>query len=208
MGLRNDIVKKLPLFVVPILILTCCAPQEGAYPSQAKAILAENFRWDGRIHSLSRGNFDINPTTIFCTYRPGYGLDAQLLSDALKSLDRSEYLNGAPRLNGSFGPQRPSHGCARSNANDPIFIRGEKTTYRTSYRIAIVVWQRDALWVGVVERLDGLRRDAVAGSLPVNDGPSFYTLADYEKIALRENSERLDGSDLTRAFLRRVKRPQ
>jgi hypothetical protein len=129
-------------------------------PGDLERMITTDFAADGQVHVLSVGKFVIKPETYFCTYRPGFGFDGARLRDALKALGQSDYLNGSPRTNGTFGPQGLSEGCSDGTQ---IFIRVFQSVNRNGspYKLVLSVYQgTNAAWVAKVERLDGLRPGA------------------------------------------------
>jgi hypothetical protein len=153
--------------VVMALGLVSCGPNGGLAQEQEKGkqvvvqievVPDSEIPTDGSIHVSKRGEFDIQPTTQFCTFRPGSGFDGAMLRDALKALGQSDYLDGSPRTNGDFGPDRPSADCSGVN---PVLIRVFQTENRNGkpYRLTLVIRQGDAFWQGIVERAGGQRPD-------------------------------------------------
>ena len=142
---------------------------------------------DGTVHVVKSGKFVIKPDTLFCTYRPGFGLD-ESLNNALIAIGQSDYLNGSPRTD-AIGPEGDPKACITGNH---IMIRGIQSANRTGkpYRLTLIVRQGDAFWQGILERRDGLRSEHVdiASEDPVN-------LKSYSKASLAR-----DMRDLSREF--------
>ena len=183
-----------------IFALASCGPNSGIARApeneddvvQFETVPDNEIPTDGSIHVVKRGKFVIGPDTYFCTYRPGLGLDGRHLSDAIKSLGQSDYLNGSPRTNDTFGPNGLSKHCTHGA---PILIRLFQTDNRTgeAYRLSLVVRQGDALWQGTVERENGLM-------------PGVFAVADENGRAAGPSKEALslgaDSTNLSREFVR------
>jgi hypothetical protein len=189
--------------------LTSCQPGPSStlYPTAVQKMLDAEFPADGRIHVQSRGRFELKPETFFCVHRPGSGLDGGLVRQALASVGQSDYWNGAPRANGRFG-EKASSRCDAKRTGNPIFVHGIDAPNRTGkpYRLTLAIWQGDAAWVGVVERTDGPRPDALAQNVPVNDGPGMFSATQDElrKKARMEHSKLLDYNEISGIFLSKV----
>lgn len=132
-------------------------------------IMAETIPADGGIHLIyEKGSFEINPTTRFCTFRPGYGLDGRQLRDALQKLGQSEYLDGTSRASCQIRGGASGPGLDELEKGT-VFIRMEKTPNRRGapYKLVLAVWQGQptaggTVWIAGVERLNGLRDEYVA----------------------------------------------
>jgi hypothetical protein len=206
LGKRNAV-------MLAVLTLAACrpGPDANAYDRYARDWLARPMPADGRIYVQHRGQFVLTPKTIICTYRTGLGFDYGVSHAALGAVGPRDDLD---RAQARFGEERKdtSPECDPSTPNrDRIFVRGEESVDDPSYRIWIAAWQGDALWVGRIERPDGLRPDAEVrpGAIPVNDGPCIWctTRAEYAERARREDSRRLDGYSLSRYFFTRFVKP-
>lgn len=192
--------RNLSLLAISMLGLTSCGWGRGDYPALAQEMLGKDFPADGAIHIQRRGVFDIKSGTNFCTYRPGYQLDERDVLDALASRNTSQ-------ANQQFG-ERVSPECGEKRTGNPIFVRSGPVRNRAGpYKLTVAIWQGEAVWVAVIERRDGLRPDAVAEHVPVNDGPGFFlpTQAQLKKEARQENSQQLDWRDISKAFFKDAK---
>jgi len=156
---------------------------------------------DGKFHLIySKGDFEITPTTRFCTFRPGYGLDGRQLRDALQELRQSDYLHGTSRASCQLRNRVGAPGLDELEKGT-IVIRMEKAPNRHGkpYKLVLAVWQRDlaadnAVWVGALERLNGLRDEYVA--IAAEDPEKF-------EIYSKSSADR-DASELSEIFLRKV----
>jgi hypothetical protein len=183
-----------PLSLPAALMLVACGPVGGSAKEQAvveiEAVPDSEIPTDGTVHVVKRGRFVIGPETLFCTYRPGFGVDGTMLSNALKSMGQSDRLkdtpkgNGASRSNRAIGPNHDNPDCVKGN---PVLIRGIQALNRAGkpYRLTLVVRQGDALWQGVLERADGkLHPDAfgIADDMPGNNPDDFGSSAEVDSI--------------------------
>lgn len=206
LGKRNAV-------MLAVLALAACrpGPDANAYDRYARDWLARPMPADGRIYVQHRGQFVLTPKTIICTDRVGPGLYPDVVGEAVRAVDPHDALNRAQGTVGENAAQTTS-GCDPGIPHDDrIFVRGGERVDDPCYRIWIAVWQGDAVWVGRIERPDGLRPDAEVrpGAIPVNDGPCIWctTRAEYAERALREDSRRLDSYSLSRYFFTRFVRP-
>lgn len=200
---------KRKTMMVAILVLASCRPawESDAYRLYARGWLAEPLPADGRMYIRHRGQFVLTPTTRLCTERAGAGLDPDVAREALRAVDPRDVLERAQGTVGENGAQT-TPGCDPAVPNsDRIFVRGGERIDGPGYRIWIAIWQGDAVWVGRIERPDGLRPDAEVrpGAVPVNDGPCLWctTREELAEDARRADSRRLDHYSLTRYFFGR-----
>lgn len=188
-------------------ITGCSKGPEASYPATVHTMLKAAFPADGRIHAQSRGSFRITPATHFCTYRPGYGVDGKQVTDVLASIGQSDYEDGTARANGIFG-ERVSPDCSGDKAKASVFVHGKEARGRNGmpYKLTLILWQGDAVWVGLIEQPQGKRADAIVANPPVNDGPSFFgpSRTMLEEKERYEDSRRRDMEDLSKAALGRL----
>ncbi len=200
---------KRTALILAVLALAACRPESGAdgYARYAGGVLAQPFPADGRIHFEYRGRFVLTPATIICTWRPGPGLYPDVTSAAVRAVSPGDVLDRAQGVVGETRAQT-TPGCDPARpGGDRIFVHGGERVGDPGYRIWVAIWQGDALWVGGIERPDGLRPDAEArpGDIPVNDGPCIWCTgrAQYAERARRRDSRRLDWYSLSRYFFAR-----
>lgn len=165
-------------------------------PDAVRDMMATDFPADGKIHAQNRGTFNVQPTTYFCTFDPGFGVNG--LQAALEEIGQSGYLDGGPRTNGIFG-ERVSRQCAPGASGNPIFIRGFDLPNREGepYKLVLAVWQGNptrggAVWVGGIERGSGRYHPnafAVADDMGSDSGERIW-----------HSSARLDVEALSREF--------
>ena len=156
-----------PLFgVVAALVLQGCGDRKvnrAQVPEFVQRMMDADFPPDGHGHVRVRGRFRIDPTTAFCTFRPGYGLDTEQLNAALRRMGQNPIYEGAYRTHQA----NISRECIPGRS---VFIRAVPTANRQGgpYKLIVAVWQGDAAWTGAIERLNGVRpgfefRPAVPG---------------------------------------------
>jgi hypothetical protein len=204
---------KRSALALAVLALAACrpGPEANAYDRYARDWLARPLPADGRMHIQHRGQFVLTPKTIICTDRVGPGLYTDVVAEAVRAVDPRDVLDRAQGMVGENAAQT-TPGCDPDIPHDDrIFVRGGERVDDPGYRIWIAVWQGDAVWVGRIERPDGLRPDAEVrpGAIPVNDGPCIWcvTREELAKRARREDSRRLDRYSLSRYFFTRFVKP-
>jgi len=204
---RNQLVLTLVGGGFLALLTSCDQGERASYPPTVQALLQVSYPADGQFHIQQKGDFAITPETFLCRPWKGWGLDPLEIKRAIAARAQSDRLNGELRTDGIFGKQS-SPGCRGSLSSGAIFADGRIAPKRRNvpYKITLVVWQRDAAWVGVIERPDGLRSDAVPGPIAPNDGPTTITRADLERESRMDASRQMDIADLSRKFFSSVKR--
>src|SRR4051812_13160590 len=73
----------LPVLSVATFLQGCDRSPGNETPTFVREMMKGDLPPDGRIHVTARGELRISPSTVFCTFRPGYGLDTRLLNDEL-----------------------------------------------------------------------------------------------------------------------------
>lgn len=205
LGKRNAI-------ILAVLTLTACrlGPEPDAYDRYARDWLARPMPADGKMHAVHRGQIVLTPKTIICTHRGDPGFDVGVSRAALGAVDpRDDQSRAQARFGETREDTRPE--CDPSIPNpDRIFVRGEEVVADPYYRIWIAAMQGDALWIGRIERPDGLRPDAKVHpeDVPINDGLERLCFWCPNREALtqrtrREDSRRRDGISLSRYFFMR-----
>jgi hypothetical protein len=121
-------------------------------PTHIQKAMAADFPADGKIHVQRVGTIEIKSDTPICSYKGEIGL---VTGDLFSALGQSW-----SDKNGSARTQHADRDECKVRV-DSVFIYGNKTNNRngTPYQLVIAIWQGDAVWVGGIERLDGLRPD-------------------------------------------------
>jgi len=153
-------------------------------------MMAETIPADGRIHLIyEKGSFEINPTTRFCTFRPGYGLDGRQLRDTLQELGQSEYLDGTSRTSCQIRGGAGGPGLDELKMGT-VVVRMEKAPNRRGkpYKLVLAVWQGrpaagDAVWIAAIERLNGLRDEYLAIAAEDPEKFEIYSKASADRDA-------------------------
>jgi hypothetical protein len=173
-------------------------PNRVPVPEFVRQMMSVDFPADGRMHVQARGRFRIGPTTALCTFRPGYGLDTPQLIETLTRMGQ-QYRNGQAGV---------SQRCLQGQ---PVFVlaRPENNRLNGPYKVIVAVWQGNAVWMGAIERLNGVRPE-FESARPFRDGlppltPWARTNFDREVRDYRAGlSVERDISDLSRAVLARI----
>lgn len=154
--LRQAGLAAFPIFgAVAASVLQGCDDRQAnrvQVPEFVQRMIDVDFPADGRVHARVRGRFRIEPTTAFCTFRPGYGLDTELLNATLRQMGQNTAHEGVYRMHQA----NVSRECIPGRS---VFIRAVPTANRQGrpYRVVLAVWQGDAACVGAIERSDGRR---------------------------------------------------
>jgi hypothetical protein len=182
--------------IVVMVALSGCdqGAKTAAMPAVVQQMVAAEFPADGEIHEQSRRKIVVGPTTKFCTYVPGFGIDG--LNQAFQKIGQSNYVNDTNRTNYTFGDRVSPECDGKFGSSDIIYIASHLSSRDDkSYRLILSIWQGGsagaptAVWVGGIERMDG-------GSLPDISNP-------YDRNPLPFKLEE-DVRDLSRKFLNNV----
>jgi hypothetical protein len=173
-------------------------------PEFVQQMMDADFPADGRGHVRVRGKFRIDPTTAFCTFRPGYSLDAEQLNAALRQMGQNPYYEGGSRTH-------PANGSRYCIPGRSVFVRAVPTANRQGgpYKLILAVWQGDAAWTGAIERLNGTR-PGFESARPFRDGMPPLTpwarrgFEREDRDHRAELSIRRDMVDLSQAALNRI----
>ncbi|MDO7843242.1 hypothetical protein [Sphingomonas immobilis] len=120
-----------------------CTPRDkDGYPPFARKVLDQTIQDPKELRG--GGSFEVTPATVFCTYRPGFGMD----------LD-TWFGKGLPT--GTFGPQTTPN-CRVGNKNNPVFARSQTIANRNgkAIKVAFTIWQGAAAITGVAEQSTGV----------------------------------------------------
>lgn len=173
-------------------------------PDFVQHMMDADFPADGQVHAQARGRFRIDPTTAFCTFRPGYGLETELLNATLRRMGQNTPHEGVYREYQA----NVSRECVPGRS---VFIRAVPTSNRQGgpYKLVLAVWQGDAAWTGAIERLNGVRPE-FESARPFRDGmPPLTPWARQgrereDRNHRAELSIRRDMVDLSQAVLNRI----
>jgi hypothetical protein len=162
-------------------------------PAFVQKMVDADFPADGQIHVQSVGKFEIKPDTIFCIFRPGYGLDNKQLKRALERIGQKS----AYRDSHTAGVDKE---CA---GGSPVFVRSAHANNRIGapYKLTLAIWQdvsadwreSDAAWVGGVKRINAVRPRIA----PLTHDISLY---DERQKQLQDESIEQDVFELSKLF--------
>jgi hypothetical protein len=183
------------IVVAATVILSGCDNNiEEPIPESVQSIIPKNLVGDGEFQYSSIGRFQVLPDTLFCTFRPGYGLNGAIVDEEMSKAGKSINFPGGPlRINADAGEER----CSPVKS---IYVRGFVSENRSGkpYKLVLVLWQGRAAWAGVVERSDG-ERPGVEGR-----STEAMLIDGSNRRRIAEASISLDLDDLTRQSLRHI----
>jgi hypothetical protein len=194
-----------PLIWLPVALLGGCdvAPEgpdsSTTIPVQVQSIIDASVPLDGRVYISSKNRILISPTTVVCSVPADFGVSSALLFGALGQSPSNR--SGSDRQYQSDDPQ-----CKKQGS---VMILGKQLLNRkgSQYKLILAVWQYDALWVGAIERSDGIRNDQRKNQ-PFRDGlppPAFIKRSQDKRFQISE-SIKLDGYDLSTNFINSLTR--
>ena len=173
------------------------------HPPSAREMLATFFPADGILHIQRKGRFTITKHTNVCVYRPGFSLDPEIMRQAVTSRGGMNVQDIQNQTNRNFGRDTIPE-CEGLSSKQAIFSRTlqENSRYGGPYKVALIAWQDAAVWVGVVERRNGLRADAQPVNPPMADGPALFgpTTKALDKKEHTRHSIEMDVRNLSQVF--------
>jgi hypothetical protein len=157
---------------------------KAALPVAVQTMVDAPFAADGEIHVQARGAFVVKADTAICAVRAE--IDPSLKKGAPGFYD--------PGLDGHEGgslnePLRNGTICADNGQNLVSHWKLLKNRNGTPYKLVLAVWQGDvakggAVWVGAVERLEGVLPEHTGRiDIPQEAGPDYWTSIALNKDA-------------------------
>jgi hypothetical protein len=167
-------------------------------PDTVQAMMAEDFPADGEIHTKSLGRITIEPDTPVCEIWKALPEDRRANHFGVNSSDLFPPL-GQPTNRDGGSDRQVAANVVKCPASNSVVIHGLKLSNRNGkpYKLMLAVWQSDpaeggAVWVGGVERIDGIHPQIAAMPEP-----------EYEprEALKRGGSMILDSEALAQAFV-------
>lgn len=189
-----------------LLQVSCVDSDHAAVqiPAKVRDMMKREIPADAQIHVQTVGRIEITKETEVCDLGRAsndrehvFGIDSGKLFGALGQ-DASN-IAGSDRQTRADSPR-----CQREHS---VFIRGVRSSNRQGepYELTLAVWQGsrpEAVWIGKVERPDGVRPDQ-AGKQPFRDGipPPSWIQKSQDRRYQVEKSEAEDVEDLSTQFV-------